>query len=231
MAGFFPDIASSYASDIDGLILLVGVIVGFWFFLTELILFVFIIKYRESKSPKSSYVTGKEAHLTRWINWPHVLILVCDVVLIVGAIRVWVMVKQTLPEEAQEVRVTAQQWGWTFQYPGEDGELDTPDDITTIDELYLQVDQEYIYNLESKDVLHSFSVPAFRLKQDAIPGRRIKGWFTPILEGNFDIQCAEICGLGHGMMAASLTVHNAEDHAAWLASHRTQTAALLPDKE
>jgi cytochrome c oxidase subunit 2 len=67
-------------------------------------------------------------------------------------------------------------------------------------------------------VLHSFSIPVFRLKQDAVPGRIIRGWFTPTRTGDYDIQCAEICGIGHGLMPARIHVQTAAQHAAWLAN-------------
>ena len=82
--------------------------------------------------------------------------------------------------------------------------LDTADDITKINELHVSTDTLYHYKLEANDVLHNFSVPVFRLKQDAIPGRVITGWFEPTMTGEFDIQCAEICGIGHGLMPARI---------------------------
>ncbi len=65
-------------------------------------------------------------------------------------------------------------------------------------------------------MLHDFSVPVFRLKQDAIPGRVITGWFKPTRPGEYDIQCAEICGIGHGMMGARIFIETPEEHAAWM---------------
>ncbi len=103
-------------------------------------------------------------------------------------------------------------------HPGPDGLLDTADDIYKVNELHLQKGVTYHYKLESVDVLHDFSIPIFRLKQDAIPGRVITGWFEPTLEGEFDIQCAEICGIGHGLMAARVFIENGDKHAAWMAS-------------
>ena len=219
--------ASTYASDIDGLILLIAVLVGFWFVLCELVLFGFIFLYRRRDGVKAGYVTGEEPELTRWIHWQHYLIIVCDIFIIWGAVRVWYDVKQDLPPADHTVRIIAQQWAWTFVHPGADGELDTPDDITTIDELHVQVGKLYHYQLEARDVLHSFSVPVFRLKQDAIPGRVITGWFEPTLTGSYDIQCAEICGIGHGIMGARIVIEGPEQHAAWVGQHgRTARAAL-----
>ena len=77
----------------------------------------------------------------------------------------------------------------------------------------------YEFQLKSRDVLHSFSVPVFRLKQDAVPGRTIKGWFKPILNGAFDIQCTEICGIGHGIMGARILIEKPDAHAEWVRTH------------
>ena len=224
MNTFFPEVASSYAGDIDGLILLIALVVGFWFLIAQGVLFWFLFRYRRAASPKAAYITGLEPELTRWVNIPHGLVILCDVVLIVGALRVWDTVKMTLPEADQNIRIEAQQWAWTFTHPGPDGTLDTPDDIRTVDALYLEKDQVYHFELGSADVVHSFSVPAFRLKQDAVPGRTIRGWFKPTKLGIFDVQCAEICGLGHGYMAGRLTVHTAAEHEVWVAGHGAQAS-------
>jgi len=224
MINWLVERASSFAYQIDDLVLLVTILVGFWFILAEIIFFWLIFKFRARDGVKAQYVTGKEPHLKRWINIPHALVLVCDVVIIVAAITVWVNIKQSLPRADLTVRVTGQQWTWTFQHPGADGKLDTADDIRTADELHVEVGQTYHYLLESKDTLHSFSVPVFRLKQDAVPGRTITGWFKPVKTGTFDIQCAEICGIGHGVMNARLVVESPEQHAAWIGKPTTVAA-------
>ena len=129
------------------------------------------------------------------------------------------VVKQELPPAQQAVRVIAQQWAWSFVHPGPDAKLDTPDDIKTVDELHIQANTLYHYHLEARDVLHSFSIPVFRLKQDAVPGRIITGWFKAIKTGSYDIQCAEICGIGHGVMAGRIVIETPEQHAAWMAGY------------
>jgi len=218
--------ASTYAADIDALILLIGVLVGFWFFLTLGVFFYLIFRFRRRDGVAAEYVTGEEKHQKRWITIPHLLVLVCDVFIIVGAVRVWVDVKQTLPEEPYAtVRVISQQWAWSFVHPGPDGQLDTADDIVTTDELHIEVDQPYVYELTSRDVLHSFSVPVFRLKQDAVPGRTISGWFQGTRTGAHDVQCAEICGIGHGLMPARIVIESPEQHAAWMAERASTRLA------
>ena len=215
--------ASTYASDIDNLILLVGVLVGVWFFLAEGIFFWLIWKFRAKPGQKSQYLTGKEQHVKRWITIPHGLVLLCDVAIIIMSVRVWYDVKQQLPEADSTVRIIGQQWAWTFQHPGPDNELDTTDDIFMVDELHVEVEKTYHFILESRDVLHSFSVPVFRLKQDAIPGRAITGWFHATRTGEYDVQCAEICGIGHGVMAARIHIEDATQHATWLSASSAAT--------
>lgn len=211
--------ASSFSGDVDRLFLLITLIVGAWFLAAEAMFFWLIFRFRARPGVASQYITGKEPHLKRWINWPHTLILICDVVIIIAAVQVWVRIKQTLPPADRTVRIVARQWAWTFTDPGMDAQLDTADDVRTTDEMHLELGKTYHFLLESRDVLHSFFVPAFRLKQDAIPGRIYTGWFKTTKAGSYDILCAEICGLGHGVMGAQLTVGSSEEHVAWLQRH------------
>ena len=228
MNDLYPAAASSYARDIDGLIAFISVLVFFWGILVELIFFGFIFKFRAREGRKAEYISGDKKHEKRWITIPHALVFLCDLLIIAAAVRVWSDVKQTLPPADATVRVIAQQWAWTFVHPGPDGRLDTEDDIVTVDELHLERDKTYHYELESKDVVHSFSVPAFRLKQDAVPGRTIRGWFKPILEGTFDVQCAEICGIGHGLMPAVVKIESPTAHAQWMRDAAKAPLAYAP---
>jgi len=213
--------ASSFATDIDFIFTLIFVICAFWYTLSNLAFFWFLFRYRKQPGVAAQYITGNEHHLKKWIEWPHYAIILCDVAIIVCAVQVWYAVKQDLPTPDSEIGVMSQQWAWSFVQPGADGKLGTDDDIKTVDRLHVEVDKTYHFSLESRDVLHSFSVPAFRLKQDAVPGRVIKGWFKPTREGTYDIQCVEICGIGHGIMAAKVEVLGHEAYAAWVAANST----------
>jgi cytochrome c oxidase subunit 2 len=208
--------ASTYSGDIDDLVLWITLIVGFWFLLAEGIFIGLILKFNQKPGVKAKYVSGEDPKEKRWVAWPHYATLIFDVIILVAAIRVWTNVKIEQPPIDETVRVTAQQWAWTFTHPGPDGKLDTPDDIRTIDELHVEKGKTYGFELASRDVLHSFSVPVFRLKQDVIPGRIIKGWFKPTLLGQFDIQCTEICGIGHALMPARIFVEDHDTHEAWM---------------
>ena len=217
--------ASSFADQIDNLFTMIFFLVGFWFLLSEAVFFGFIFKFRKKDGVRAQYITGEEKHHKRWISFPHLLVLVCDVFIIVFAVKAWYHVKQELPPAEHTIRVIGQQWAFTFVQPGPDGELGTADDITTVNDLHVQVNTVYHFKLESTDVLHDFSVPVFRLKQDAIPGRVVTGWFKPTLTGTYDIQCAEICGIGHGLMGARIHIESAEEHAAWMSSHAPLSVA------
>ena len=226
----YVEAASTYASDIDDLVLLITVLIGFWFLVCELLFFGLIFRFRAREGRRTEYVTGEEKELKRWITIPHALVLICDVFIIIAALRVWYEVKQALPPADETVRVIAQQWAWTFVHPGPDRELGTADDIATIDELHVKANTTYHYKLEARDVVHSFSVPVFRLKQDAVPGRIITGWFEATKTGSFDIQCAEICGIGHALMGARIFIETPEQHAAWMEGRPLATVAALADR-
>lgn len=210
--------ASSFAEDIDNLILMIGVLTGFWLLVAEGILIYFCVKYRKSKNPKAAYISGEKHEEKRWIHIPHNAVLVCDVVIIAFAILVWYRVKQDLPAADETIRVVGKQWSWVITHPGLDKKLGTDDDITTVDEMHLKVDKTYHFKLQAEDVMHSFSIPVFRLKQDAVPGREITGWFKPTKTGEFDLQCAEMCGIGHGIMMGRIKVESEDEHIAWLKS-------------
>lgn len=217
--------ASSYAGDIDRLFDIITYLVGFWFILTIAYFFYLVFRYRAKDGQKAEYITGETHKQKMAVEIPHYLILVCDAAIIIMTFIVWHKVKLEKPEVDEEVRIVAQQWAWSFYHAGPDGILGNEDDIAVVNELHVKKDVTYRFYLESTDVMHSFSVPVFRLKQDAVPGRVIEGWFEPILEGEWDIQCAEMCGIAHGIMGARIFIESEEKHNEWMAS----TGAVLPD--
>jgi cytochrome c oxidase subunit 2 len=229
MIDYFVKSLSTYSGDLDRLVVLVTILAGVWFILAEAVLFWLIFRFRARPGVPAQYITGKEKHLKRWVNIPHYLIIVCDVFIIIAAVQVWVRIKQTLPPADETVRIVGRQWVWTFTHAGADGKLDTSDDITTTDELHVVAGKTYHFQLESLDVLHSFFVPVFRLKQDAIPGRTITGWFKATAPGTHDILCAEICGIGHGVMGARIVIETPEQHAAWLQANQPALASAPTD--
>lgn len=219
MLEYFLPRASSFAGSIDHLFDLITYLVMFWFFLVLGFFFYVVFRFRRKAGQKAQYLTGETHKQKMAIEVPHYLILACDLVILAYTFIVWHEVKIDMPEYDEEVRIVSQQWAWTFYHAGPNGILGDSDDIVTTNELHLKKDTQYKFHLESRDVIHSFSVPVFRLKQDAIPGRTIYGHFKPILEGEWDIQCAEMCGIGHGFMPARVSIKSAEGHAEWLAEN------------
>ena len=217
--------ASTYAHSIYHLFILIEALFGFWFLEDEGMLLGLTIKFRAKDGRPTQYITGEERHLKRWISIPHFLIILCDIVILAGAIKVWYDIKQVEPPAGATVRVIAQQWAWSFQLPGPDGVFDTADDIRTVSDLHVAVNTTYHFELQSRDVVHSFAVPAFRLKQDALPGRTITGWFRPNRVGTYDIQCTQMCGLGHSLMAGRIIVETQQEHAAWLLHYANPESA------
>ena len=129
---------------------------------------------------------------------------------------------ETLESEPDEmvVEVTASQWSWRFDYP-EFGVSST--------ELNLPVDQQILFEFEAPDVVHSFWVPEFRLKQDAVPGITTTLRLKPTLEGTYTVRCAELCGLNHDYMLAPVTVMSQAEFDAWIAA-QADLSALSPEE-
>jgi cytochrome c oxidase subunit 2 len=123
---------------------------------------------------------------------------------------------QNVPADAMTVLVTAKQFEWNVTYPGPDGQLETGDDFTVRNRLDVPIDRPTHVLLEAEDVIHSFFLPEFRVKQDAVPGMEMMAWFEPTRTGEFVIGCAELCGIGHTRMRGTLTVHSAADYQTWV---------------
>jgi cytochrome c oxidase subunit II len=223
--------ASSFAPEIDRVIEIIFSTVTVWFIIGQSVFFYFLFRYTRKKNPKASYVAGESHEETKWIHRAHFTVIACDLVLIFFAVMAWYHVKQDLPTPDSTIRIVGQQWAWKFTDPGPDNQLDTADDISTMDELHVVVGKTYHFKLEAKDVVHSFSVPVFRLKQDAIPGRVITGWFRPTKTGQYDIQCTQMCGIGHGIMSARIFIETPEQHAEWVKQNSTGLATNPTSRE
>ena len=215
--GWLPESVSTYGGDVDSLMLLIFYITGVWFILTEAVLIGFAVVYRKRPGRRASWVPGTSLKQLSWILIPCIVILGLDLAIDAAGAPVWREMKQTLPEPDLKVRVIGKQFAWDFVHPGVDGMLDTDDDIDSEFDLFVPVDRVVQFELVSEDVLHSFWLPHFRLKQDIVPGRAIQGWFQATRTGSFPIACAELCGLGHGKMRGKLHVQSVDEHEAWLA--------------
>jgi len=216
----FPENASSFGGQIDSLILLITVIVGAWFVLAEAALIGFAIRYRRKARTRAAWVPGDTWRSLSWVLVPAVLILICDFAIEAAGAPVWKAVKQTFVQPDERILIRGKQFVWEFFYPGQDGRLRTPDDIKVLNNLTVPVGAVVQFDLEAEDVIHSFWLPHMRLKQDAVPGRTIQGWFKPTKEGTFAVACAELCGVGHGKMGGELRVVSADRYREWLAGQR-----------
>ncbi|HEY2748798.1 MAG TPA: cytochrome c oxidase subunit II [Polyangia bacterium] len=119
-------------------------------------------------------------------------------------------------EHPLEIEVWAQQWSWNVRYAGQDGQFGTADDVVLLDELHVPVGRPVVVHLKSKDVVHSFYLPNFRVKQDVIPGAETRAWFVGKLPGRYELGCAQLCGVSHYKMRGWVTVESAEAFQAWL---------------
>jgi len=119
----------------------------------------------------------------------------------------------SVPEEAETYYVVGKRWMWKFQHPEGNRE---------INDFHVPVGQKIEIVLTSEDVIHSFFVPAFRIKRDAVPGRYTRTWFEATKTGTFDIFCAEYCGAEHSLMRGKMVVMEAHDYEQWLEGNRPE---------
>jgi cytochrome c oxidase subunit 2 len=165
----------------------------------------FAIKYRrQSETQKSAYISHNNALEFAWSFIPFLIFMFAF------AWGWWVYVQfRTMPKDALEIHVIGQKWNWTFLYNS--GRTSSAD-------LYIPVDTPVKLIMTSKDVIHSFFVPAFREKQDVVPGRYSQLWFQVNQPGNYQVFCAEYCGAGHSTMMAKVHVLPLKDYEHWLAT-------------
>jgi cytochrome c oxidase subunit 2 len=232
-----PESASAHAADIDFMMALVH-----WLMLLLFVgwgaYFIYVLfRFRASKQPVASY----EGAVGKYSKYQESAVVLAEAtLLVVFAFPIWGLLKNEFPaeEESFNVHVIAEQFAWNVHYPGADGvfgardielidlvsnpigiDYNDPaatDDIVTVNELHLPVNRSAIVKLTSKDVIHSFGVPQLRIKQDAIPGLEIPIWFTPTVSGEYEIACAQLCGLSHYRMRGFVTVEPQSDVDSWL---------------
>ena len=216
MHWWFPGNASSVGGKVDSLFYIILYITGAVFVLVEATLLIFLVRYRKGSGRKATYVEGSTRAEIIWTSIPAVIL----VSLAIFSQPLWSRIKDsdTYPRNAAHLGLEAKQFEWHVTYPGPDAKLGTDDDFMKKDSIHLVVDRDYVLEMTARDVVHSFFVPAFRLKQDIVPGMTIKLWVRPTRTGTFELACAELCGLGHYRMRGVVVVHTPEDYAAWLAS-------------
>jgi cytochrome c oxidase subunit II len=204
----FPEQASTIAPRVDGLYgFLIGVTVFFAGLIFLLILY-FAIKYR--RRPGNVLAQQVGTHYLLEAAWILIPLAITMVVFVWGA-RLYAMVMLAPPEDALEVYAIGKQWMWKFQHP--DGQRE-------IDELHVPVGHAVKMTMASQDVIHSFYVPAFRIKMDVVPGRYTTIWFEASKPGVYHLFCAEYCGTNHSRMLGRVVALPPTQYQEWLRSNR-----------
>lgn len=214
MSWLLPESVSTFGPDIDRIYYLILIITGIVFFATEGILLWFIFRYRHKEGRRASYIHGSLKAEVIWTLTPFLIVLGIAFM----SRGVWAEVRDpaSIPGDAMELVMTASQFEWNATYPGADGTLGTDDDFVSRNIIHIPVDRPVRVTLRSEDVLHSFFLPDLRVKQDAVPGMEIPVWFEVTRTGEYPLACAELCGLGHYRMGATLFVDSQADYDAWL---------------
>ncbi len=215
MSWIIPSGSSTFAGEIDFLYYLILVITGIAFVVVEVGLIVFMIKYRARPGLKAEYIQGSTKAEIVWTAVPAVTLVIIG--LMSGGIWNTIKGRNSVPADAIPYGLHAQQFEWNITYRGPDGQLGTADDFTVRNQLHIPVNQPVVMRMTAEDVIHSFFVPAFRVKQDAVPGMMINVWFEATETGQYEVACAELCGLGHYRMRGMVTVHSVDDYQQWLA--------------
>ena len=232
-----PAQASAHAGEIDQMIIIIHYLMAVLFVGWGAFYIYTLIRFRASANPKADY-TGVTSHTSTYLEWG---VAAIEAVLLVGfAIPAWAHRVNDVPpdEQATVVNLISKQFEWISHYPGEDGRfgqrdlsLTTPtnvigldrnspngaDDIVTINQLNMPVDKPIIVYLSSQDVIHSFAIAEMRVKQDAIPGIQVPVWWVPTEVGDYEVNCSQLCGLGHYRMRGFASVMTQADYDAWLA--------------
>jgi cytochrome c oxidase subunit 2 len=201
----FPEQASSLAGWVDGVFFYgLAITVFFTTLICFLILF-FAIKYRRgSRADRSNPVTHNTALEVAWIGIP----LALSMVLFFAGAYVYYHLYQ-YPRDAAEIYVLGKQWMWELQHPEGRREINT---------LHVPVGRPVRLTMTSQDVIHSFYIPAFRVKQDVVPGRYTSMWFEPTKPGTYHLFCAEYCGTLHSGMIGKVVVMERSAFQEWLQS-------------
>ena len=233
---WLPELASLHGIDIDRVFMITLVISGVLFILLQGVLAYLTFKYSERGKDRAKHWIrpGLEK---RFAVVAGIIILGVDVTIFALGESNWFRAWGPYPEGTPVIEVMGEQFGWNFRYPGPDGafgrtdaslisstnpfgldKTDPPaaDDILSINQLHLPDGKPVRLRIRSHDVIHSLYLPHQRVKQDAVPGMQIELWFVPRKQGQYEIACSQLCGLGHYRMRAFLTVESQEAFDKWL---------------
>jgi cytochrome c oxidase subunit II len=212
---WLPENVSTYGHDIDWLFHLIYAITGVTCVLVFAALITFLVLYRDRPGRRARYTHGSTPLEITWTVVPSLIL----VVLTFLSVPAWSRIKMHVPPGDFEVQVTGKQFNWQIAYPGADGKFGTGDDKTFLDEMHVPTNKTVRVRLRSQDVIHSFFVPQFRMKQDAVPGREIVQWFEVTKPGKYELPCAELCGFGHSGMRGWIYAHTPAEYDKWAAEN------------
>jgi len=211
--GLLPQQAATQAEPIDWLFNLEFMVISFLFALiiVPLIYSLVVFRRKPGETGDGTYVEGNTRLEIGWTVIPLIIVLIFAYL---GAENLGRVRQPDL--QAMQVQVTGYQWGWQFKYP-EYG--------IRSQELYLPLDKQILFKMESTDVIHSFWVPEFRVKQDLVPGRVTEVRVTPSKIGRYTLMCSELCGTQHAYMNAPVVVVTQAEFDAWVAQRQAEAAA------
>lgn len=199
----FPDQASASAQRVDAVYFALLAISAFFATLIFVLIVYFAIKYR--RGAKVDRVIRRTDYLKLEMTWIIIPLLI-SFGIFGWAAKVYFDLK-TPPDEALEIYVVGKQWMWKIQHPN---------GVREIDELHVPLGRTIKLTMTSQDVIHSFFIPAFRIKQDVLPGRYTSEWFTATKVGEYHLFCAEYCGTSHSGMVGRVVVMEPLDYERWL---------------
>lgn len=194
--------ASNFAKGVDNVFLLIFAISFFFLIGISAIMIWFVIRYNRKKHPKAVQMKDNMKLEITWTVIPFILVML---MFYYGYVAFEPM--RVAPKDAIEVKVTGRMWSWEFEYSN--GKISN--------ELVLPVKKAVKLNLYSPDVIHGLYVPAFRIKQDVVPGKENFMWFIPNYNGTYEILCSAYCGLRHSFMEAKIRVVSEDEYQKWLA--------------
>jgi cytochrome c oxidase subunit II len=199
---FWPESASTTAGNVDALYIFLLMVSGIMTLMIFSVLTVFAVRFRKRRGQRAEQIEGSTL---LEITWSVIPFCVMMVFFIWGAVLYFQ--ERTPPQDALEVYTVAKQWMWKFEHKGGQRE---------INELHVPVGRDIKMILTSQDVIHSFFVPAFRLKQDVLPGRYTTMWFRATKPGTYHLFCSQYCGTQHSGMIGWVVVMEPSEYEAWM---------------
>jgi cytochrome c oxidase subunit 2 len=198
----FPQRASALAWQVDGVYFLLLAVSGFFTLLIFVLIFVFAVKYRRSVHPHPVQIEGS---LPLEMAWTLIPLGICMIFFAWGSLIYFQEARP--PQDSMQIWVVGKQWMWKFEH--ETGQRE-------IDQLHIPVNRDVKLVMSSQDVVHSFFVPAFRIKQDVLPGRYTQTWFRATKTGRYHLFCSQYCGTNHSKMIGWVIVMDPIAYQAWL---------------